>query len=128
MTAKDMSPYIWVDEKIKNKNNVKEIFLGYFFKWDPLKIFNISKKNGFLPAKKPKTGIYNFADIDDEFLVTIHHWLKWYKFGFSRSWDNLSIEIRKERITREKAIENIKKIGQKIPHKEINLFCKYLKI
>ena len=128
MTTKDMPPYIWLDEKTKKKNNVKEIFLGYFFKWDPLKIFNISKKNGFEPAAKPKTGIYNFADIDDEFLVTIHHWLKWYKFGFTRSWDNLSIEIRKGRITREKAIESIKKIGQEVPYKEINLFCKYLGI
>ena len=128
MTSKDMSPYIWLDEKIKKKNNVKEIFLGYFFKWDPLKIFNISKKHGFKNALKPKTGVYNFADIDDEFLITIHHWLKWYKFGFTRAWDNLSIEIRKGRITRERAINIIKKIGQGAPHKEINSFCKYLGI
>ncbi len=127
-TTKDMSPYIWVDEKIKKKNQVKEIFLGYFFKWDPLKIFNISKKKGFTPAIKPKTGIYNFADIDDEFLVTIHHWMKWYKFGFTRAWDNLSIEIRKGRITRKKAIASVKKIGSQTPHKEINLFCEYLGI
>ena len=128
MTSKDMSPYIWLDEKIKKKNNVSEIFLGYFFNWDPSKIFSISKKHGFKNAVKPKTGVYNFADIDDEFLITIHHWLKWHKFGFTRAWDNLSIEIRKGRITRERAIDSIRKIGQDVPHKEINLFCKYLRI
>ena len=43
------------------------------------------------------------ADIDDEFLITIHHWMKWYKFGFTRLWDNLSLEIRNGKLTRKKA-------------------------
>ena len=34
-----------------------------------------------LSLDKPKTGIYKFADIDDEFLITIHHYMKWFKFG-----------------------------------------------
>ncbi len=128
LPLKDLLTYSWVSDKIKKKNNIKEIFLGYYFKWDPEKIYNFSKKRGFKAATKPKTGIYNFADIDDEFLITIHHWLKWYKFGFTRVWDNLSIEIRNNRITRNKAINIIKKIGTKNPSKEIKLFCKYLNI
>ena len=78
--------------------------------------------------KKPKTGIYNFADIDDEFLITIHHYMKWYKFGFSRIWDNLSIEIRNGRITRQNAIKTIKKVGNKHPKYEIEKFCEYVGI
>ena len=35
--------------------------------------------------------------------------MKWYKFGFTREWDNLSIEIRNKKITRDKALEIIKK-------------------
>lgn len=128
MHIKNMSPYIWYSEKQKKKFGINEIFLGYYFKWDPLKIFKLAKKFGFKSAKKPKTGIYNFADIDDEFLITIHHWLKWYKFGFTREWDNLSIEIRNGRITRDKAIQYIKKLGQRTPYKEIDLFCNYLGI
>jgi len=128
MSLKDLSPYAWISEKIKRKKNIKEIFLGYYFKWDPVKIYNISKKNGFISAKKPKTGVYNFADIDDDFLITIHHWLKWHKFGFTRIWDNLSIEIRNKRLSRKKAIQIIKKLGSKKPIKEIGLFCKYLNI
>ena len=30
--------------------------------------------------KGPKTGLYNYADIDDDF-ISIHHFIKWYKFG-----------------------------------------------
>ena len=128
LNLKELSTYSWVSDKVKKKKNIKEIFLGYYFKWDPKKIYDFSKKKGFKAAKKPKTGIYNFADIDDEFLITIHHWLKWYKFGFTRVWDNLSIEIRNNRIKRSKAINIIKKIGANNPSKEIKLFCKYLGI
>ena len=78
--------------------------------------------------KKPKTGIYNFADIDDAFLITVHHFMKWYKFGFSRIWDNLSIEIRNKRLSRDKALSIVRKIGNQKPIKEINDFCRYLNI
>jgi hypothetical protein len=110
------------------KNRVKELFLGYYFKWDPKKTFKIAKRYGFKSAKKPKTGYYSFADIDDEFLITIHHWMKWYKFGFTRVWDNLSLEIRNGRLKRSEAIKLIKKIGNKKPTQEIKRFCTYVHI
>jgi len=110
------------------KNKVNEIFLGYYFQWSPKKIFEISKKNGFKPAEKPKTGIYDFADIDDSFLITIHHYMKWYKFGFTREWDNYSLEIREKNISRNQAIKKLNDNGFSEPTEEIDLFCKYLDI
>ena len=122
------APYNLPSQKQINKHGIKEIFLGEFFKWDPKKIFKISKKYGFKNLKKPKTGFYNFADIDDEFLITIHHYMKWYKFGFTRIWDNLSIEIRNKRLSRNRAIQIVKKIGVENPKIEIKKFCYYLGI
>jgi N-acetyl sugar amidotransferase len=128
MKLKDLAPYSWPTDKEVKKNKIQEIFLGYYFKWDPDKIFKISKKFGFTSASKPKTGFYSYADIDDEFLITVHHWMKWYKFGFTRLWDNLTLEIRNKRLTRKKAIQIVSKQGNLIPIKEINKFCKYLNI
>lgn len=128
LNIKNTFPYKLPKQSEINKNQITEIFLGYYFKWDPLKIFKISKKRGFKNLKKPKTGIYNFADIDDEFLITIHHYMKWYKFGFTRIWDNLSIEVRNKRISRKKAIKILKKLGNKKPTQEIEKFCNYLNI
>ena len=54
--------------------------------------------------------------------------MKWYKFGFTREWDNLSIEIREKNISRLKAIKMVEKIGFREPKKEIDLFCKFLGI
>jgi hypothetical protein len=54
--------------------------------------------------------------------------MKWYKFGINRDFDNLSIEIRNKRISRNKAIELIKKNKNFLPINDIKKFCKYVKI
>ena len=91
------------------------------------KTFEIAKKYGFKEEKKARTGFYKFADIDD-YSISIHHWFKWYKFGFTRLFDNLSLEIRNKRISRHKAIEIIKKDGLETPTNDIKKFCRYVKI
>lgn len=119
-----MSSYF--DYKSYGKTNFDpvSIFLGYFFKWDPHKTYKISKKFGFKAGKAARTGYYKFADIDDYF-ISIHHWLKWYKFGFTRIFDNLSLEIRNKRISRKQAIKIIKSDGLNPPLKDIKKFCSY---
>jgi len=69
----------------------------------------------------------NFSDIDDDF-ISIHHWLKYYKFGFTRLFDNLSLEIRNKRITRLKALNIIKKETFRPPLNDIKKFCKFVNI
>ena len=71
--------------------------------------------------------MYKFADIDDD-LISIHHYLKLYKFGFTRAFDNLSLEIRNKRISRNRAIEEIKKDIKRKPTKDIRKFCKLINI
>ena len=45
--------------------------------------------------------------------------MKWYKFGFTRTWDNLSIEIRNKRIKRNQAISYLVKNYEQKPINEI---------
>jgi len=126
----------WFDKKLNTKNTIpfqrkknkqKSIFLGQYVKWDPKKIYKIAKRLGFKKSNKPKTGIYKFADIDDD-LISIHHYLKLYKFGFTRAFDNLSLEIRNKRISRNRAIKEIKKDIKRKPTKDIRKFCKLINI
>ena len=111
----------------KENYKVRQIFLGNYIKWDPLKVSIFSKKRFQKNKKKPKVGLYNFSDIDDDF-ISIHHWLKYYKFGFTRLFDNLSLEIRNKRITRLQAINIIKRASFQPPLKDINKFCKFINI
>ena len=128
LSRKCLAAYHFPSDQQQKIAEVKAVFMGYFFQWDPQKTFQISKDHGFIEAKKPKTGFYNYADIDDSFLITIHHWMKWYKFGFTRLWDNLSIEIRNGRMERSDAIKILKEVGNEKPTREIRLFCNYLGI
>ena len=112
-----LSAYRWPSSKDQKNAGMKALFMGYFFYWDPKITYKVSKEHGFTAAKKPKTGFYNYADIDDSFLIH-HHWMKWYKFGFTRLWDNLSIEIRAGRVSRSNAIEFIKQIGNERPERK----------
>ncbi len=124
LSEKDLTPYFGPSESELNKSDVRAIFLGYYIKWDPELTKTVAIKNGFNIDKKIRTGYYDYADIDDDF-ISIHHWMKWYKFGFTRLYDNLSLEIRNKRMTREKAINLIIDSKEMKPDDDIKSFCKF---
>ncbi len=128
LSKDELAPYFWPSESQLRTHNVRTVFLGQYFSWDPKTIADTVTKKGFQAANDAIVGIYNFADVDDAFLMSIHHWLKWYKFGFTRTWDNLSLEIRAGRISRSEAISRIRLLGNETPVEEIKMFCAYVGI
>tara|TARA_B110001452_G_scaffold215791_1_gene187033 strand:- start:720 stop:1814 length:1095 start_codon:yes stop_codon:yes gene_type:complete len=126
LTKQDLAPFI--KDKIDKRNNPITLFMGEYFKWDPEQTYKVAKKHGFNIVKnKPKTGFYDYADIDDD-LISIHHYLKIYKYGFSRVYDNLSLEIRNKRIKRKDAIKIIQKDNFNAPKQDIKKFCQFIDI
>lgn len=128
LSDSDMAPYAWPEEDEIKESKLKAVFLGQYFKWDPTLTAHVARQHGFEAASQPVVGYFNFADVDDAFLMCIHHWMKWYKFGFTRTWDNLSIEIRAGRLKRSEAIEIVEQIGNETPINEISEFCKFVQI
>lgn len=128
LSARDLAPFYWPTDEEQEQAGVAAVFLGHYLQWDPHHTYEVARAHGFKASDRPKTGYYAFADIDDEFLITIHHWMKWYKFGFTRLWDNLSLEIRNGRMTREAAIEIVRAEGEELPRAEIAAFCAYVGI
>jgi N-acetyl sugar amidotransferase len=125
LTEKELTPYFGPSDKELEERQVKAVFLGYYFKWDPETSLEVARAHGFQSrAEGPKTGYYNYADIDDDF-ISIHHYLKWYKFGFTRLFDNLSIEIRNGRMTRAEAVRLVQEMGDQTPHDDIRKFCDF---
>ena len=128
LSIQDLSLYQWPSESALSQASIKALFLGEFYEWDPRKTSEIAKQHGFQEADKALIGQYNFADVDDAFLMAVHHWIKWYKFGITRSWDNLSLDIRAGVITREEALNVIREIGDETPYEAIEAFCQYVQI
>jgi N-acetyl sugar amidotransferase len=121
-----LRPYVWPTDHQLHAAGVMPIFLGHFLGWDPLKSYQVASANGFEAASKPQVGLYRFADIDDSFIISIHHYMKWFKFGFTRTWDNIALEIRAGRLSREKGLDLLMSLGDEYPDKEIREFCNYV--
>jgi len=124
LTAKDLTAYAWPSDDKLARAGVRAIFLGYYLPWDPQETFRVARAHDFREAEAARTGYYAYADIDDDF-ISLHHWMKWYKFGFTRLFDNLSLEIRNGRMTRERAIAIVCEAGDQTPRKDIASFCAY---
>jgi len=128
ITREALTPYFGPDLDELESQGVLAIFLGYYYEWDVETTRDVAKANGFKENPSgARTGIYDYADIDDDF-ISIHHYLKWYKFGCTRSFDNLSLEIRNRRCTRLEAIEILREQGECLPTDDIEKFCKFVGI
>jgi len=125
LTAKELTPYFGPTDADLERAGTLAVFLGYYFAWDPALSLAVASAHGFKPRPEgPKIGFYDYADIDDDF-IAIHHYLKWYKFGFTRLFDNLSIEIRNGRMTREQAVQVVRDEGDRVPADDIDKFCAF---
>ena len=124
-SRKELSAYFGPDASALQALGLRAVFLGYYFPWDPQTSLSVAAAHGFkFDAGAARTGYYDYADIDDDF-ISLHHWMKWYKFGFTRLFDNLSLEIRNGRMTRARALEIIREEGDTTPHADIDRFCAF---
>lgn len=123
LTMADLAPYRYpsADELARTA----AVFLGWYLPWDPQTSLAVAEAHGFRrDPGGPRVGLYDYADIDDHF-ISLHHWPKWHKFGFTRLFDNLSLEIRNGRMTRDDAIEVIRATGDQRPAADIDRFCAF---
>lgn len=125
LTEKQLASYFGPDPDALESEGVNAIFLGHYLPWDPEQSLAVASAAGFRhEAGAARTGYYDYADIDDDF-ISLHHWMKWYKFGFTRLFDNLSLEIRNGRMTRAGALRIIRERGDQTPHADIARFCAF---
>jgi N-acetyl sugar amidotransferase len=128
LSAADLTPYFLPSDEELAARQVDAIFLGWYFRWDPQASFRLAKAHGFTArVEGPRVGHLNYVNIDDDF-VAVHHHPKWHKFGMTRSWDTLSIEIRMGRMTRAEAIDIVREAGDETPRHDIEAFCRYVDI
>jgi hypothetical protein len=127
LSRSDLAAYFGPSADGLGQAQINAVFLGYYLPWDPRETARVAMRHGFSTASSARTGIYDFADIDDDF-ISLHHWMKWYKFGFTRAFDNLSLEIRNGRMTRNEALRILAERGDDMPHGDIEKFCAFANI
>ncbi len=111
----DLYPYHYPSEEELNQFKVMGIFLGHYEPWDNLRNAEIAKKNGFSTFNGPIENGYLDCEKLDNYQHGIHDYFKYLKYGFGRASDQLSFLIRRNLISREKAIKIVKDYEGKFP-------------
>jgi N-acetyl sugar amidotransferase len=113
--ARHLLPYQYPSEEELQRIGVTGLFLGYYLPWDGLSNTLIAQAHGFTTFDQPVEGsMVNYENLDNH-QAGIHDYFKFLKFGFSRATDIACLHVRRDRITRQDAIEIVKARDGKFP-------------
>lgn len=112
---KDLIQYTYPTNEELQKVGVSGIFLGYYFPWDGHNNALVAQAFGFESWPGTVEGsIINYENLDN-LQMRVHDYFKYLKFGFDRCNDWASLHIRRGRLTRNQALQVVKKHGGKFP-------------
>jgi hypothetical protein len=100
---------------------VRGIYLGNYFRWEQHELTKkMEELYGWERKKTPYLRTHrNFEAIDDMHEIGVHDWLKFIKFGYGRCTDASSLDVRSGILTREQAIELVKKHDPAYPSDDL---------
>lgn len=127
LPEQDLQPYIYPDDKEIESVGVRGIYLSNYIRWDSKaqheKMLGLY---GYQVGKLQRT-FDNYNDVDCLHYAGLHDYIKYLKFGFAKATDHACREIRLKRLTRDAAIELVKRYEQIVPE-DIGIFCEWLGI
>ena len=119
---KFLNPYIYPSDDEIKRVGVTGIFLGSFLKWNIKNQLEKVRELGFTLHDGPSEGTFtNYENLDNK-IQGIHDYFKWLKFGYGRTSDHESIEIRLKQISREDGMRLVKQHEGKLPEKFLDEF------
>ena len=128
ISINDLKAYIFPSQRDLNKNQIKNAYLGNYVPWDVKKQVEIIKKELGWQGDNVE-GIpeeYNYEKIEC-MMQGVRDYIKFLKRGFGRTAHLTSIDIRNNRMSREKALELCKIYDGKKP-KSLDVFLKIINI
>jgi hypothetical protein len=113
------------DDEIKAKD-LSFTHWSYFENWDPYNNYLTAKNHcGLIEKEDSNSGTFtNFAQ-NDQALYSLHAYLMYLKFGFGRATQDAGIEIRRNAMTRDQAINLVKIYDNMYPTEHLNDYLEY---
>lgn len=113
--APHLIPYTYPSDEALQRLGISGIFLGYYFPWDGLANAIFSQALGFETYSHNLEGsLTNYENLDN-YQTGIHDYFKYLKFGFGRATDLANNHLRRERLTREDAVDLVSRWDGKFP-------------
>lgn len=112
---RNLIPYTYPSDEDLARVGVTGLFLGYYLPWDGLSNALIAQAHGLTTYQKTVEGsMVNYENLDN-YQTGIHDYFKFLKFGFGRATDLACMQVRHGRLTRQDALEIVKKQDGKFP-------------
>lgn len=116
-------------KEINSASKIYNCYWSFFEKWDENMHLKIAKKFcGLKESKQKEQNAINKHSHTDQKMFSLHMYLAYLKYGFSRATSDTSIEIRHKRISRSKAFNIVKKYDGVFPSDYLSDYCKYFKV
>jgi N-acetyl sugar amidotransferase len=115
------------DEEIASVG-VRGIYLGNFVDWDGNRNAQVaSELYGWKGAEQEFERTYRrVSNLDDMHENGIHDYLKFIKFGYGRATDHACKDVRAGLMTREQAIEMVRRYDHVKPYRDLNRWLAYV--
>ena len=99
---------------------------SYFEAWEPYRNYLVAKEHcGLQEAPDNNSGTFtNFAQ-NDQALYALHTYLMYLKFGFGRATQDAGIEIRRDAMSREQAVNLVRLYDGHYPEEFIETYLDY---
>ncbi len=123
----DLKPYLPLDPKIAQQQDIKIFFTGYFEKWDPQECYYFSvEKTGFEANPVRTEGTYSKYNSLDDKIDGFFYYTSHIKFGMGRAMQDAAQEVRNKKITTEEGKALIKKFDGEFPMRYYKEFLEYV--
>lgn len=109
LTESDLVPYFYPPaSELEEGSGILGVFLGHYFPWDGLNNYLIAKAHGFkTPNSIVEGSMVDYENLDN-LQHGIHDYFKFLKFGYARTTDQVSLHIRRGRISRSEGLKIVK--------------------
>ena len=110
LTSYDLAPFFYPTDPEIERVGVRGIYLSNYIFWNARKQTEfVIEELGFEPARSRERTFNTYDKLDDIHANGLHDYLKYLKFGYGRTTDDASTEIRHGRMTREQGVEMVAK-------------------
>ncbi len=108
--------YTYPSDEALSAAGVTGLFLGHYLPWDGAANALIAQAHGFESLGRTVEGaLVDYENLDNLF-HGIHDYFKFLKFGFGRATDHACMHVRRGRMSRDDAIELVRRHDGKYPH------------
>lgn len=129
LTEKDMFWAKYPTDAEILKSNVRGLYIGNFFNWDPNEHTKLMQELYDWKAsdREFERTYRKMSNLDDRYENGAHDLLKFIKFGYGRASDHASKDIRTGYLTREQGIEMVRKYDH-VVSSDVQYWCDYVGI